>query len=130
MEKSNEQIISEFLRSAYTDEKLAALLAHAEDGKLSYWSCCCFIGIPTADHALRGEMAGVAASIEAHYLAARALPGAELAEWAFIELGFGGSNRCKALAILIGLIKAEMERREQERSESLSPTLVTLGVNG
>lgn len=49
--------IQKFLRppdkgGAYSDEKLAALLAHAEDGKLSYWSCCCLEGIPAAAHAL------------------------------------------------------------------------------
>lgn len=42
--------IREFMQKHYTDERLAQLLAHAQDGKLSYWSCCCFIGIPTAVH--------------------------------------------------------------------------------
>ncbi|MCI0526562.1 MAG: hypothetical protein L0Y56_03795, partial [Nitrospira sp.] len=43
-----------YMQQHYSDEKLAALLAHARDGKLAYHSCCCFIGIATADHALRG----------------------------------------------------------------------------
>jgi len=55
---SNEAAIANFLKrpsegGAYTDEKLIALLAHTEDGKLSYWSCCCFAGLPSAIHALR-----------------------------------------------------------------------------
>lgn len=50
--------IRAFMRNHYTDERLAMLLAHARDGKLAYVTCCCFVGIPTADHALRtdGEM--------------------------------------------------------------------------
>src|SRR4051812_49852972 len=39
----------------YTTERLAGYLAHAQDGKLFYTSCCCFIGGATAGHALRGR---------------------------------------------------------------------------
>jgi hypothetical protein len=47
--------IVKFLQTAYTDEKLAALLAHAQDGKLAYRSCCCLIGFPSANHSALGE---------------------------------------------------------------------------
>lgn len=54
-----------FLQQYYTDEQLAALLAHCQDGKFSFHSCCCLIGIPTADHALVGECNGGIA--DTHY---------------------------------------------------------------
>lgn len=95
---SNEEIISSFLQTAYTDERLAALLAHAQDGKLSYWSCCCFIGIPTAIHALRGQMGSVTASMEPHYDKACGIPGASDAEDA---------------SLIIPFVLEEMERRER-----------------
>lgn len=47
--------IERFLKTAYTDEQLTMLLAHSEDGKMSFYSCCCLRGVPTADHALRGS---------------------------------------------------------------------------
>ncbi len=40
----------------YTTERLTAYLAHAQDGKVFYSSCCCFIGGATADHALRSQI--------------------------------------------------------------------------
>lgn len=102
----NEEIISSFLQTAYTDERLAALLAHAQDGKLSYWSCCCFIGIPTAVHALRGHMGSVTASMMPHYEEACEMPNAEEAEGAFLEIG-GADNP----SLIIPFVIAEMERR-------------------
>lgn len=39
----------------YTTERLTAYLAHAQDGRVFYSSCCCFIGGATADHALQGR---------------------------------------------------------------------------
>ena len=79
-----EQIIANFLRrpedgGAYTDHQLAALLAHAEDGKLVHYSCCCLIGIPTADHALKGRHR----PLGAHFVEALRLPGAAEANPAF-----------------------------------------------
>src|SRR5258708_22634376 len=52
--------IVQFLQTAYTDENLAALLAHAQDEKLSFFSCCCLIGVTNAPHALRGYVPEVA----------------------------------------------------------------------
>lgn len=117
--QSNEEIISEFMQKHYTDERLSWLLAHAESGALSFWSCCCFIGIPTADHALRGSLIGtsLAPGAEPHYRSARLLAGAKKAESAFLGLIAGSRN-----PTLIGLIKQEMARREAERSSS-SPEL-------
>lgn len=132
MGKSNEQIISEFLQSAYSDEKLAALLAHAEDGKLSYDSCCCLVGIPAAEHALMGLNEWCDNDDHCGSLTREQ----EAAELAFCGLGIPagvwGDEQAEDSARrvnLIPLIKAEMQRRERERS-SLSPTLLTTGVNG
>ena len=109
-----EQIIANFLKppsegGAYTDEKLAALLAHAEDGKLAYASCCCLAGIPRAPHALQrlnvNEQNG-------HW----DLPYTN-AEWeadrAYLNLGDDDYDR---RAKLIPLIKQEMSRRESLRA--------------
>lgn len=49
------QIIINYLREAYSNEKLLALLEHTESGKLAFFSCCCFEGIPSALHPLRGQ---------------------------------------------------------------------------
>ena len=68
----------------YTTERLTAFLAHAQDGKVFYSSCCCFIGGATADHALRSRCD---MNDYSHYQAAKNLPGADRAEAAFFDLG-------------------------------------------
>lgn len=110
---SNEEIISGFLQTAYTDEKLAALLAHAEDGKLAYWSCCCFAGIPTATHALQ---------VQSHTYLHQLREHANHPDWdwdrrmgmssAYAMLASSDSER---RAKLIPLIHAEFERRQSLR---------------
>lgn len=122
---TNEQVLTNFMRQHYSDERLAMLLAHAEDGNLAFWSCCCFIGVATADHALRpaAYKTGIHPGAEPHYRKAKELPGATEAERAFLEIG--GSS---GLSKLIPIIKAEIERRDHERSSSLSKSQVTVGV--
>ena len=132
---TNEQIIAGFLQNAFTDERLAETLAHAEDGKLSWHSCCCLLGIPTAGHALQGSMInGVS---ELHYIKARALWGVapDMAFGDLSTLRNFESADAERRAKLIPLLKAEIARRDRERtesveSESLPPALVTVGVNG
>lgn len=99
------QAIEQFLQTAYTDEKLAALLAHCEDGKLAWASCCCFVGIPTATHALRTDLVNGAAG---HYSLATTIVGAHEAEVEFFGLGDDSERRAKLLPI----IRAEMKRRD------------------
>lgn len=111
--------IRSFLRAHYSDEKLAALLAHAQDGKLSFCSCCCFIGIPTADHALRGWDAST--NDAGHLNAAHFLSGATMAEQAFCLLvprdqGYSVKDIGRR-RILIPMVKAEMRRRAALRAE-------------
>lgn len=123
--RTNEQIISGFLRTEYTDEKLAALLAHSEDGRLAFFSCCCFAGLPSATHALRGvalaEFEILRGMAEGHDKDLdEALPWFQMSN-AFCGLGIDDEVR---RAKLIPLIKAEMDRREAEKSiesNSLSP---------
>lgn len=97
-----------FMRRHYTDERLAMLLAHAQEGKLHYYSCCCFVGIPTADHALQDTLYA-----SHHYLGAvMGLPGAVIAQYAFYVLAVDDVGRRR---ILIPIIKAEMRRRARMR---------------
>lgn len=111
--------IRAFMQAHYTDERLAQLLAHAQEGKLRFASCCCFIGIVTADHALRSTLLDVQ---ENHYDAAFRLPAAEMAESAFRML-WRSSTDCTEVShrserdavrgrILIPMVRAEMRRRD------------------
>ena len=86
--KQCKRAIRIFLRTAYTDERLTWMLAHAHSGKLSYQSCCCVVGAVTADHALMGRISARQIAKSPHYAAARMFMGAREAEWAFYKLGF------------------------------------------
>lgn len=103
--------IDKFLQTAYSDDKLAALLAHAEDGKLSFGSCCCLIGSANADHTLQQSnfAAVMGTPFAAHLLLARELPFAKEAEKEFDNLADSNSERRE---IVIPLIKAEIARRD------------------
>jgi hypothetical protein len=103
--------IEQFLREQYSDEKLAALLAHAEDGKLSFGSCCCFIGVATANHALQGSNFREVWATPAisHLSLARRLPYGSEAEDEFGDLGRDNQERREAI---IPLIRAEIARRD------------------
>jgi hypothetical protein len=112
--------IEKFLQTAYTDEKLAALLAHAQDGKLSHGSCCCLAGIPTATHPLHRRD-------EFDYEGDHQSQGFTEISWEFGALGripgktesreTQDARRCERI---IPLIYAEMERRRIERLPDIS----------
>jgi uncharacterized protein (DUF58 family) len=122
--------IVRFLQTHYTDDTLAALIAHTEDGKLSFDSCCCLVGIPTADHALRGRTGATAANREPHYIDASRyidLPMDDmeqhpvyLAEVEFRDLGEDDQERRERL---LPLLYAERERRERETEQSSASIL-------
>jgi hypothetical protein len=105
----------------YTTERLTAYLAHAQDGKVFYSSCCCFIGGATADHALRGRCD---TNDYSHYQAAKNLPGADRAEAAFFDLGRpyykdpvgadGLKDEAQRRHVLIPMIKAELWCRAKQ----------------
>jgi hypothetical protein len=115
--------VRQFLGTAYTDERLAWLLAHARSEKLAYRSCCCLVGVATAPHPLQGE-ARMFDSIHPHYLLAKGLAGAQEAERAYCALGYIGNARLSSpreglrRRRLIPLIRAEMRRRECQRPVS------------
>ena len=110
--------IVKFLAEAYSDERLAALLAHAQDGKLSFCSCCCFIGITNAPHALRGYMREFAKGQilpreSTHHQEVRY--GSELADSAETEFALLGESDEERRALIIPLAESEILRREQNR---------------
>jgi hypothetical protein len=105
--RNAKQNVREFLQKAYTDERLAMLLAHAQSGQLSYSSCCCVIGVTTATHALRGRYDDYQ---QPHYFEARNRFGAN--GGSFVD--FGGSDE-RRRRVLIPMIRAEMRRRDRLR---------------
>jgi hypothetical protein len=119
-----------FLQTTYTDETLAALLAHAQaepgedpDRKLSFFSCCCFIGVPNAPHALRGYMpefaqGRVLPAGSTHHQSVRL--SSELAADAEEEFFFLGNTDAERRERLVPLIEAEIARREQGREIEVS----------
>lgn len=113
-QQGRKQTIRQYLRVRYTDERAAWLLEHARQGKLAYMSCCCFIGIPSADHALRGTWSDDRSlgRDDEHYLNAIKSVGAELAQKAFRFLGTNDEGRRR---ILIPIVKAELRRRDRAR---------------
>lgn len=112
--------IRQYLRTAYSDERLAWLLAHARSGRLTYQSCCCLIGAATADHSLRGK-SDVNLPSAAHYHLARKFVGARDAEQAYWELGYqhgfrpAQSSDELRLRRLIPMILSEMWQRSRAR---------------
>ncbi len=121
--RQSKRAIRQYLRSAYSDERLAWLLAHARSGKLVYRSCCCLIGVATANHALRGR-ADVNRPAAKHYHLARKFIGAQEAEQAYWELGYKGAPRQEfsdddlRRRRLIPMILSEMRRRALLRATS------------
>ena len=115
--------IRQFLRTSYSDERLSWLLAHAESGKLAYQSCCCLIGVATADHPLCGK-ADLSQSTPRHYELARMLPGAKEAEMAYWELGYVGGSRLHKSSDelrrrrLIPMVRAVIRARDRAARET------------
>jgi hypothetical protein len=134
-EKLMDANIVKFLQTTYTDETLAALLAHTktEPGedparKLSFFSCCCFIGIPNAPHALRGYVpefaqGRVLPAGSTHHQSVRL--SSELAADAEEEFFFLGSTDAERRERMVPLIEAEIVRREQVREQETQRALVS-----
>ncbi|GEM_PF-1119950 len=115
--------VRQFLRTSYSDERLSWLLAHAQSGKLAYQSCCCLIGVATADHSLCGKV-DLSQSTPRHYELARMLPGAKETEMAFWELGYVGGSRLHKSSDelrrrrLIPMIRAVIRARDRAAREN------------
>ena len=122
--RQKKRAIRQYLGSAYSDERLAWLLAHARYGKLVYQSCCCLIGAATSDHALQGN-ADVNQPAAAHYHLARKFIGAKEAEQAYWELGHRGHPRGLLSSDemrrrrLIPMILSEVRRRERAKAAAV-----------
>ena len=131
--KKAKQTIRAFLAAHYSDERLAWLLAHARARALSYHSCCCLIGVATADHALRPHLQTDAIHPcnpeSSHLFAARTLSFAAVAEDGFEALGYvatvdapGGEAWKRQDEIrrrrVVPIILAEIRRRERVRAAS------------
>lgn len=131
--KSAKRHIRTFLRGSYGDEHLAMLLAHMRDGKFAYESCCCFVGVVTADHALRGLTKDY--RLSKHYTDARFLPHADTAEAGVWALGFVDAERVELdmgddplrRRRLISLVKAEMRYRDRLAAQERITELVEIG---
>lgn len=120
----NTENIQRFLQTAFTDERLTALLAHAENGSLSFTSCCCLVGSARSDHALMS--AGQYCDNYGHLHEARRLPFADAAEDEFNLLGCADDGRrfdALRRERIIPLIRDEITRRENECSQSTANIL-------
>ncbi len=133
--KECKRAIRLFLRTAYSDERLVWLLAHARSGSLSYRSCCCLVGVATADHALQGKALPTAlapwlAPSGSHYAFAKTFLGANEAERAYYHMGYVGksgffsSRDAERRRRLIPLVRAEMRRRERQRDAEEAPASI------
>lgn len=124
---TNEEIIAEYLTD-WTTEQLCALLAHAQDGKLSYGSCCCLIGIRSADHAYKSRL-GNTNIFNTHYMRQRFSPRDKMAERAFRNLGLGlfevEQQDAQRLAAIIPLIQKELHSRDVASVEEVTSEEVT-----
>lgn len=122
--KQCKRAIRVFLRTAYTNERLAWLAAHARSGRLVYYSCCCLVGVSTAAHPLTGKISPVELRGSGHYALARTLFGAPEAEKAFYDLGLIGKRRRLSSdelrrRRLIPMVLAEQHRRSRVRARAL-----------
>lgn len=127
--KTYKQYIRDYMQAHYTDQRLAWLLAHARDGKLSFHSCCCFVGIPTADHALQGETS-MASSVGLHYFKAKAAGGmqAGMAESGFAMIGrrtlltheYYQVEDARRRRVIIPMVRAEMRRRALASAKAIT----------
>ncbi len=124
------------MRVHYTDERLAQLLAHAQDGKLAYNSCCCFVGIAfwPGDHPFALNMERMGHINPTHESDGKAASGGQKAEDAYNSLWVPGRFEedmdAKRRRILIPMIRAEMRRRERlKKSEVIAHSIIQEAVN-
>lgn len=106
--------IRSFLRNHYTDQRLAELGAHAQDGKFNALGCCCLIGAVNSPHALTGGSYLMCGGD--HFGESKRLAGAVDAELAivtvYLRAGMSGAGR-----VLSSMCRAEMRRRDRRAIE-------------
>lgn len=113
--RQHKQAIRSFMQLHYSDERLAQLLAHAQSGRLKYSSCCCFVGVATADHTLRTAPFFFGFR---HLNRAWKLVGGRKADHSYFLLDYKRRwwhppSDDKRRRILIPMIRAEIRRRDQ-----------------
>ena len=110
------EILADRVRT-WTDEKLAIVLAFAEDGKMQYSNpCCCFLGVESFDvmHDDRSACGGYAM----HYHRAVADEGSRLAEEAYYQIGQPlvflryQEEQAERTRQFIAILRAEIARRD------------------
>lgn len=129
-QQQRKQILRQFMRDHYSDERLAMLLAHAQEGKLSFDCCCCFIGSMNSPHPLRTQEENrVGDGSFSHYLEAKALRLGIDAEVSYQKPCAKQDTKSAEDAIrrriLIPIIRAEMRRRDKSHPEQSRPGVGT-----
>jgi hypothetical protein len=124
--RENKNTIRNFMREHYPDERLAMLLAHAQSGKLAFDSCCCFLGVLNATHALAGVNERILPDY-LHHHRIRLLSGADEAEHAYSCLGngeVGAQYDAMRRRLLIPMVRAEQKRRDLLKAKAHAETEV------
>ena len=114
-----------YLQTRYSDADLVAALAHARDGKLSFFSCCCVAGVPTAPHALQEVSSECVSAFPDNHIPLYD-DFAEAVSDAYSALGEDDDQRRRRL---IPMLQAELRRRERTdgRISGVSDSLVSHG---
>jgi hypothetical protein len=113
-QQQNKQIIREYIRQHFSDEKLAQVYAWNQDGKmLATDPCGCLLGVTSSAQIHNWSKEGCPNS--KHYFEAKAIPGAVEAEQAFFRLSHGHSNS-RRQPVMSAILRAEMKRRDAIRT--------------
>lgn len=123
----------------FPEQRLVDLLAHAQDGKLSFYSCCCLIGMLNAKGRLRGrdrEPEVLDGHEMNHHLTMRSgYPEAERAEDAYLSIGIIATRQSdeesesRRRRILIPMIRSEMWQREHRKSLTQHHPVLSLTIS-
>jgi hypothetical protein len=101
--------IRAFIRENWSDQKLAEVYAFNQDGKMNReHNCCCLLGVTFASRLHTGHRTECGGPHFHHYRKARALKGAEQAEYIYMRMPFPKWT-------LGRIMKAEMRHREKIR---------------
>jgi hypothetical protein len=119
--REDKQTIRNFMQKHYSDERLTMLLAHAQDGKLRFYSCCCLAMTPFVNHGLiEGwcDEPGKCGKYEYFQVTVSR---------AFNRIGWHRSDDADRTRrrILIPMIRAEMKRREVLKSQTFTDESLT-----
>lgn len=87
--KQMKRDIRAFVGRYYTTDMLINVIDNVRAGIFTFSSCCCLIGVVTANHPLAAKMPDRLRDVlNSHYQKARALPFARAAEDAYFSMGY------------------------------------------